>query len=141
MPSYTFKSQFVPFIKEGTKTQTIRKIRKYPCKPGQMISHFTGPRFKPVRIIDKKECTDVHGILIGKTGKVVIFIDCHETNENYFYDYESKVLSKFLKDMLAWADGFRHPDDLEKMDGCFDLMFSWWKATHTLPFIGHLIKW
>lgn len=148
MPSYSFKERFVPFVKDFTKRQTIRGIRKHPGKPGSIISHFTGSRFKPVRIIEKQPCIGVDTIFILEEGAVVVIeVQILTVAEANWYLDQRKELLQFgtlassAKDNLAWNDGFRMADKPTEKTGCFDLMFRWWKQTHALPFAGHLIKW
>jgi hypothetical protein len=152
MPSYTFQTRFVPFVKDGTKRHTIRKIRKHPCKPGKLISHFTGPRFKPVRIIDKQSCLQVQTIIITADGECYLLDAILNQVEGAMLLEDPALppdllpgkyikLNTFGKDRLAWHDGFRHQDKPTSFTGCFDIMLNWWKQTHELPFIGHLIKW
>jgi len=138
------------------------KYGRYPARVGQLISHFTGPRFKPVRIIDKQPCTYVDSIFILEDGSVWIAnnytISQHEASivlnflikepavqilkseACYVNDIKLNKLNETEKDLLAWHDGFRHTDK-QFANGCFSIMFTWWKQTHQLPFAAHIIKW
>ncbi len=46
MPAYSFKERFVPFILDGTKTQTVRSRRRHPAKPGDTLYLYSGLRTK-----------------------------------------------------------------------------------------------
>lgn len=146
MPSYSFKERFVPFVKNFTKRQTIRGIRKHPAKPGDTISHFTGSRFKPVRIIDKQICIGVDTIFILENGEVYIAKDVvmNEISAKFSLD-RPIVLNGFKKltigerNEFAFDDGFRRASFVT--NDCFSEMISFWKDTHALPFAGHIIKW
>ncbi len=161
MPSFSFQTRFVPFVKDGTKRQTIRKIRKHAPRPGQLISAFTGSRFKPVPILDEKpECLSVESIFILPSGEVLI---AH--NQPPVTEVEAKMIIEYLekigplcetnniagtvlqkltdkeKDELAWQDGFRWEEYPQHRKNCFEIMREWWSQTHSLPFAGHIIKW
>lgn len=52
MAAYNFKSQFVPKIESGEKTQTVRRIgKRVHAKPGQPVQLYTGMRTKKCRKI------------------------------------------------------------------------------------------
>ena len=44
MVAYSFKARFVPLIREGLKTQTIRAQRSRHARPGELIQLFSGMR-------------------------------------------------------------------------------------------------
>lgn len=161
MPAYSFKPRFVPFVKDGTKTQTVRRIRKYPPRKGQPTTLLTGSRFKPQRIREEKPLVEnVDTIVIGSTGKMFLLkniaitqeqeitiraiIELSEVMPNEFKihpPYNFYELSNEEKDLFAWMDGFRTDYRSNDTTGCFDLMFRWFQSIHTLPFVGHVTYW
>lgn len=123
MPAYNFKRRFVKKVESGQKTQTIRKIRKYPTKKGQTIYLWTGLRTKRARRLGIGMITSVEPFFLPEPG-------CFRVGDDYTHDW-------YLADddetglMLAQADGF---DDWDS--------FVWFFETHYgLPFEGELIKW
>ncbi len=67
MPSINFKEQFAEAVKNGTKRQTIRQVRKNPIKPGDMLTMFTGQRTKECRKLCMHKCKSVYEITIYHT--------------------------------------------------------------------------
>lgn len=57
-----FKSQFVPFILDGTKTHTIRATRKTPPRVGEICHCYTGLRTKACRLLGRWPCVKVEEI-------------------------------------------------------------------------------
>jgi hypothetical protein len=118
-----FKRQFAPFVKEGSKTHTIRGTRKIMPRVGETCHCFVDPRQKTMRLLGRWPCVKVQGILIFEDRLLKrVFIDGEE-------------LTQDEKLALAWRDGFRNFG--EKM--AFAEMMMFW--TGRLPFEGHLIHW
>ena len=129
MPAYSFKERFVPLIQDGSKRQTIRSKRKYQAKKGDKLYLYFGMRTKWCKKIKESVCTGVGTIEIKKTGSVYI---------------NGRKLTKLEKDTLAYNDGFRNEtckENPETHSNCFQVMFRWWKMTHSLPFKGDVIYW
>ncbi len=116
MPAYSFQERFIPLIKNGTKTQTIRKKRKGQAKPGSPLYLYFGLRTKYCKKIAERVCKSVVEIIIEGDGNVLI---------------GGRKLSTIEKERLAVQDGFEN----------FETMFLWWNQTHNLPFIGDIIYW
>lgn len=64
MPAYNFQRQFVPMILDGSKSHTIRKARKRPTKPGDVIKMFVGLRTKNCFQFAEVPCVKTEPILI-----------------------------------------------------------------------------
>lgn len=126
MPAYSFKERFCPLIISGEKRQTIRSKRKAQAKPGDTVYLYFGMRTKWCKKLGEGTCTGTKDITITKIGTVYI---------------DGRKLLNAEKDALAFNDGFRHADDPDKEEGCFDIMLRWWKQTHELPFNGDIIYW
>lgn len=117
MPVLSFKSQFVDPIREGSKTQTIRAVRKYPIVAGDRLYLYTALRTKYSQKIGEAECTDCRAITITRIG---IHIKNGRT-----------ICSRYDLDQFAKSDGFES----------WEAMKQFWLDTHSLPFTGVLIKW
>lgn len=145
MPAYSFKERFVPFVLDGSKSQTVRSRRKHPAKVGDKCYLYFGLRTKWCRKLREETCTDTRTIMITKAGNVLIFSTRLATipkSKRKLYANPFKMLNEAEADRFAWVDGFR-PDgsSLANPAGCFDIMYRWFSATHQLPFIGDIIYW
>lgn len=127
MPAYSFQERFVPFVDDGSKTQTIRKRRKGQAKPGDTVYCYFGMRTKYCRKIREGWCLAVQEVRIYSDGRL--------------YINSTQILGEF-RDVFAWLDGFRpEGSSLQNPAGAFELMHRFWKQTHALPFIGDVIYW
>jgi hypothetical protein len=114
------KRRFAPFVEEGSKTHTIRSVRKNPPKVGELCHCYVDPRQKTMRLLGRWPCVRVEEILITEEHTVVIggqVLDFDECNA------------------LAWRDGFRS----RGRDQAFPEMMDFWAGR--LPFRGHVIHW
>jgi len=153
MPTYNFKEQFVPFVQDMSKRQTVRAYRKdgkLPM-PGEPLHLFTGMR--------TNYCLRLLPPLLVVETSATIFI---YVGEMYLCDLLTKVEAEYLlyhpielnlnkdvdcfpkkeKDIFAWQDGFR-PDKstIEAPGKSFDLMMDFWKQSHDFPFTGTVTYW
>ena len=67
MPALNFKARFASDVETGRKRQTIRRKRKHPIVPGDMLYLYTGMRTKHCRKLGESECMDVEPIMIHGT--------------------------------------------------------------------------
>lgn len=160
MPLYSFQSRFVAFVKDKSKQQTVRGIRKNPPKIGQPCTLVTGSRFKPVKIHEVKPLVEsVDTLFIDANGRMFLLkkqaldipssqialsllsLNAVMPGFSIQTQFDFKELSLDEKDLFAWSDGFRSEVRSNDTAECFELMFRWWKATHQLPFIGHVTYW
>lgn len=114
MGLYNFKARFAPFIKNGTKTHTIRAIRKNPDKPGNTIHCYTGLRQKGAKLLGRFKCVEVEPI---------------EIDSDHFVYVDGVELDIGEREALARRDGFKDFAD----------MMAFWNGR--LPFQGHIIHW
>lgn len=127
MPAYNFQKQFVPMILDGTKTQTIRRLRKVrrgqlvtykPEEAGRVLSLYTGMRTKQCRLLCKVNCVAVRGILIKYDEGVVLG--------------KAEVYLSDRADAFARGDGFADFSD----------MADWFRTAYGGDsFLGQLIQW
>lgn len=62
MPAFNFKREFVPLIKSGAKTSTIRKSKRGAV--GRPMQLYTGQRTKECEKIMDAVCTGIYPITI-----------------------------------------------------------------------------
>ena len=133
MGLYDFKPQFVPFIKSGEKTHTIRSVRKHPSKPGDTLYLYCGLRRKGAKKIMEAECVKVEDIEI-----VELIIDRDDDNdeaehiESALVRIDDVELTEDECEQLARRDGF---------SSFAEMVLFWTKPQKRLPFVGHIIHW
>lgn len=116
MPILNFQKQFADKVKNGTKRQTIRKLRKHPIKIDDILYLYTGLRTKNCEKIGQNICNNVEYIEILHDG---------------FWILSDKILNDKELELLAEKDGFKD----------FDEMCKWFSKNHDLPFKGQVIQW
>lgn len=89
MPAYNFKRRFHKMVESGEKTQTIRKVRKYPTKPGQVIYLNVGMRTKHFRRLG-------FGMIESVVPFVLQFVDFFKTH--YRIPFEGEIIKWRLLD-------------------------------------------
>ena len=122
MVAYNFSPRFEVAIREGWKTQTIRRARDMHARRGEMMQLFVGQRTARChKICPDVRCTEVM--------KVVISFDGDGAIERILTD---GVPVNDL-DAFAQRDGFEHADD----------MADFWRATHgpCRMWYGVIIEW
>lgn len=68
MPAFSFKSQFIPKIEEGTKGGTIRKYGKRPpVREGQPLMLYYAMRTKWCKKIKDGTCVELWHVIIKAT--------------------------------------------------------------------------
>ena len=150
MPAYSFQERFVPMVCDGSKTQTIRRRRKKGfAKKGDRIYFYFGMRTKWCRKLGEGICVKVQTIMIGTDSIIRLWdgrLDDFEI-ENMMNSMPGcrlphQILNNHQQDAFAWNDGFRPGGSTKEDPGsAYELMISWWKQTHSLPFIGDVIFW
>ena len=114
MGLYNFKARFVDAILNGSKTHTIRGVRKQPDKPGNTMHLYTGLRQQGARLLLRAPCIRVEAIYIDKQQHVFL---------------GEEQLSADECESMAVRDGFTSFAD----------MMTFWEAR--LPFHGHVYHW
>jgi hypothetical protein len=141
-----FKRRFEPMVVDGSKTHTIRGLRKSAAgrpvtpKVGEICHCYVDPRQKSMRLLGRWPCVRVETIVISKQGTVYISPRLYSQGwlkENRLLGQLNLGFEKLdpeEKNALAWRDGFRgeHP---------FEEMFQFWVQNNELPFMGHIIHW
>lgn len=149
---YGFQECFVPYVLDGSKTHTIRALRKYPVRPGGRMDLYRKVRQPDEELLFRTPCTDVDSLVIAATrrsgygiylGPLVDGLYGEENTDKRESVIREPVryglirLSSDECDQLAWRDGFR----AEGVPFAFQLMMRFWSNTHTLPFIGEMPHW
>ena len=117
-----FKPQFASLVESGVKCQTVRPTPKRLPKPGDRISlrMWTGKPYRSKqRVLREAEISAVEKITLCDTGRELLV------------GIGNKSLTPEELNAFAAADGFKNGLEL----------FSWFEATHGLPFEGVVIKW
>ena len=120
MPAYNFKERFAADVEAGRKRQTIRRKRKRPTKPGDVLYLYVGMRTKRCRKLGEATCKSVEPILIMGLYNITLYPEDNERR---------RALSGPEIDQLALDDGFASAAELERF---------FWKE---LPFKGEIIRW
>lgn len=151
MPSYNFKEQFVPYVTDGSKHQTVRARNKKNQIPKveTTLYLFYGLRTKYTKRLREEVCTKVEGIFIDSTrivtydqplDQIEISIALHAPLSDRLKG--KKWLSNIERARFAWADGFRpEGTTYDEPGNAFEYMLSFWDGTHSLPFVGDIIHW
>lgn len=139
-----FKRRFAPFVEEGSKTHSLRGIRKLAPRVGETCHCYVDPRQKSMRLLGRWPCVKVsqavidasrascriacsNALLVSRTELVKVTIDGVE-------------LSDDEREAFAYRDGFRSP----AFEGrYFTEMIEFWSDRLILNPIwnGHLIHW
>lgn len=115
MPAYNFKQQFAEAVESGRKTQTIRRPRKRPPRPGDRLKLYTGQRTKSCRLLREVTCTQVLPIRLDRDSVRV----------------SGTRLSETALTWLALADGFESGEQL----------LAFFERLYGLPVELELIAW
>jgi hypothetical protein len=124
-----FKRRFAPFVEEGSKTHTIRGLRKRPPRVGDMCHCYVDPRQKTMRLLGRWPCVSVERIEIEGGW---------ETVSGEFFgsvQIDGSRLDWDEMNALAWRDGFRS----QGQERAFAEMADFWRGR--LPFQGWVIHW
>ena len=112
MPVLSFKPEFREKILNGTKYQTIRKLRKNPIVEGDLLYMYINQRSRNNEFLGRAQCIICGPVIIPRTGGIIMAGDRD-------------------MDEFARADGF----------DSIDCLLGWFQATHGFPFEGQYIRW
>ena len=119
-----FRRQFEPSVLDGSKSHTIRSIRKFPPNVGEICHCYVDPRQKTMRLLGRWPCVRVEHIRIERgsfSWPLKIWID-------------GAKLDNSEVEALFWRDGFRGGPTNASFQAA-----QFWKQR--LPFEGHIIHW
>jgi hypothetical protein len=126
MPALNFKAEFAAAVEAGDKRQSVRAPRKDGrphCKPGDVLSLYTGMRTRQCRLLGKARVTRIDRIKIEAT--------CMELNGRPLFSILHDRNAPMTDNEFAEADGFESFMD----------MANWFDQVHGLPFQGVVIHW
>src|SRR5260370_42473157 len=130
MGMYGFQKRFVPKIKSGEKTHTIRAFRKCPDKPGNTLHLYYAPRTKYCELIGRFLCTKVMPITIAAADWYTEYVNGdHIILAHPAIYIEDIPLSNDEMEHLAIRDGF----------GSLRDMASFWDLSQ--PLNGQIVHW
>ena len=91
-----FRRQFAPYVREGSKTHTLRARRKIRPRVGEACHCYENPRQKSMTLLGRWRCIRIEPALI------------YERADGTFAMWISDIeLSISEKNAFAWCDGFR----------------------------------
>src|ERR1035437_2657281 len=124
-----FKRQFAPYVEDGSKTHSIRGIRRTAPKVGETCHCYVDPRQKTMRLLGRWPIVKVDEIYINSRvlSEEATYIDIRINGIPLSWDE---------KNQLAWADGFR--PELGRQYALAEMMRFW---NGRMPFVGHIIHW
>lgn len=127
-----FKRRFAPFVKDGSKTHTIRALGGRHWQPGVICDCYVDPRQKTMALLGRWPCVRVEPIIIYERGDHSVAVELARVQ-----------LTLEEKNLLAWRDGFRTFGARR----AFDEMVEFWLETHrtvttkAFDFEGQMIHW
>lgn len=95
MATYSFLENFVELVKAGKKTQTIRRMRKYPPEPGETMVFKSG------------------GVPFGEGTITRVFPVRFFAGNKALIMYQGRILTDAQERRFARLDGL-NPEDLKK---------------------------
>jgi hypothetical protein len=141
--------RFVPLVKDGSKTHTIRGERKDGKRPqpGDMITIYCGLRTRACAFVLRAPCLRTEDVEIIPPGPD---FHCPECGNGMWHSHQkhSRLMIAGVElnapeaDLLAWTDGFRCNSDASNpyfAVGSFALMMQFWDGR--LPFSGWITHW
>jgi hypothetical protein len=135
-----FMRQFAPYVENGTKTHSIRKIRQgRNIQVGDRLDCYVDPRQKTMRLLGRFPCVKVEEIVIEwlavKHGMTILI------------SIDGRELAGDEAESFAWRDGFRksRPASWNRnSSSSIGQMHDFWHQAYghaAFPFFGHLIHW
>lgn len=138
-----FKRQFASFVEEGSKTHTVRSVRKIPPKVGEICHCYVDPRQKSMRLLGRWPCVRVEPITLDFQ-KCGIAYALRITVGDQTLDLDEAIA-------FAWRDGFRtgsasfcHSNKFYPLDEMARMWIANKRLTDSVdskPWHGQLIHW
>lgn len=128
-----FKRQFAPMVLDGTKTHTIRGLRKIAPRVGDIAHCYVDPRQKTMRLLGRWPIIRVESIEIVATYVQTIPLAIWIEDQRLRPD----EMNQFL-----WMDGFRDKggETYEAIHQAAEFWKDRLEAT-VGPWRGHVIHW
>lgn len=129
-----FARRFVPFVEDGSKTHTIRAMRRHAPRVGELCHCYANPRQKSMRLIGRFPCVRVQEIQITETPPLGLL------RPALVISIDGEHLSFAEASEFAYRDGFRTGG----RNAALSEMLAHWRSLHGAPHFplhGHLIHW
>lgn len=123
-----FKDRFLPFVKNGTKTHTIRAGNRW--RAGMRVDIFENVRQKSMRLLFRAPVRKVESVVI----------DHHRPYGPLEVTIDGIRLSDDETQAFFFRDGFRGEDALLGKPAV-QAKYFWAKQLKAGPFIGQIIHW
>lgn len=120
-----FQRRFEPYVLDGSKTHSIRALRKRPFKVGDRIDCYGDVRQKTMHLLGRFTCVDVQRIFIYSGGSITI---------------DGVDLSADEIEALAWRDGFR-PSAGSSVTAAALMLRFWRSRLQAGRWVGQIIHW
>lgn len=130
MVAYSFKERFIPKIRAGIKSQTIRGVHsRHVRRPGQEVQLYYSMRTVHCRLIGRAVCRDVRPIVLDFDSLRVEIAG------------ETPFTTRPARDLFAVADGFETWTDLVQFWRCDRSERTRRNGAALGRFVGELITW
>lgn len=123
-----FKRQFAPFVEDGSKTHTIRAVRKIAPRVGETAHCYVDPRQKTMRLLGRFLVVRVQAFVMERLSE-------DPTVEGIGIRIEGELLSPDEREAFFHRDGFREPGR-----SATNQAFDFW-SVRVLPWHGQIIHW
>lgn len=151
MATYSFKEMFCPYVKDGSKRQTVRAYRKDGRLPkvGEDANLFYAMRTKYCTRLNEKNTDfvkDAKTVFVDKKGIMVTTlrskVDAELLLNTGKYKKLFPLLSKEEASRFAWLDGMRpEGSTLQNPGNAYEIFHQFFKQLHSLPFVGTVTYW
>ena len=133
-----FKQQFAAFVEDGSKTHTIRGVRKISPRVGEICHCYVDPRRKTMRLLGRWPCVKVEPVTLDFEHCGIAYLLRITVGDHTLSSDEAAA--------LAWRDGFRENPQVTL--SALDEMARFWINTGRLsdcvdsrPWHGQIIHW
>jgi hypothetical protein len=134
-----FKPQFEQFVREGSKTHTIRREKRYPPKVGEICHCYGDVRQKTMHLLGRWPCIAVNEIVIRPLTQELYGCD-RPLVYGLCVTVNGEELSPDETEFLFWRDGFR---DVPTCYTSTAMARDFWidNFKDGKPFHGQMIHW
>lgn len=133
-----FKRRFAPFVQDGSKTHTVRALRKVRPRVGETCHCYVDPRQKTMRLLGRWPCVRVEPITLDFQDYGIAYI-LRITLGNVTLTTDEAA-------SFAWRDGFRGLPTITT--SALDEMARHWidggrltDSVFSTPWHGEVIHW
>ncbi len=134
-----FKKQFEQYVREGSKTHTIRRVKRYPPKVGDVCHCYGDVRQTSMHLLGRWPCVAIDDVVIRPVMKRRFRSELRDVAGLKVF-INGEELTPDECDALFFRDGFRNPP---KGRTSADIARIFWKDNFKggQPFVGQMIHW